>query len=396
MRFSALLLGTLASLVASLPKTPGLPGNPLNASSQSPARIINLRTHQSRDFISPYLSSLTQTDFFSTYLLTPIVDDTVNPTASFCEFLPAWYPDADLVHIPKEQNLTAWYGLMERWNLLTLPERYTGYSQDGDGWKIWEMLHDITNAENSFWASPSGRSSPRVRELIGSILSGMHASISTHICHTISYNSKFAPYPDLQTCLTARLLNHQEWITQMEHNYHLILQTIAKLRPFVEDSDSKYENVNHSLDSETRSKLLSLIDVAYTANLKFRAPSSFNIPELDEAEQNEMLFLLKKIDELLNCVTCSQCRVWGTLQGDGYATALTLRLVDGEASCMTGGKLVALVNTLDRLSFSIEALEGIEDLGSGGLDREAVECTGPFCGLRSAEEVTARMEDLEA
>lgn len=73
----------------------------------------------------------------------------------------------------------------------------------------------------------------------------------------------------------------------------------------------------------------------------------------------------RNVSRLMDCVGCDRCRLWGKVQTSGYGTALKI-LFDFQDSnsdtTLRRTELVALVNTLDRLSHSLEAVKHFRDL----------------------------------
>lgn len=58
---------------------------------------------------------------------------------------------------------------------------------------------------------------------------------------------------------------------------------------------------------------------------------------------------------VLDCIPCEKCRLWGKIQFLGMGTALKILLSDNEVP-LTRAEIVALINTLGRLSESVNAL----------------------------------------
>lgn len=70
----------------------------------------------------------------------------------------------------------------------------------------------------------------------------------------------------------------------------------------------------------------------------------------------------RNVSRLMDCVGCDKCRLWGKVQTQGYGTALKVLFEFDEALGVDGNpplrrtELVALVNTLDKLSTSLNAV----------------------------------------
>lgn len=69
----------------------------------------------------------------------------------------------------------------------------------------------------------------------------------------------------------------------------------------------------------------------------------------------------RNVSRLMDCVGCDKCRLWGKVQTQGYGTALKVLFEFDETKGLEGNpplrrtELVALVNTLDKLSTSLQA-----------------------------------------
>ncbi len=89
----------------------------------------------------------------------------------------------------------------------------------------------------------------------------------------------------------------------------------------------------------------------------FQDPDAGYTAELKEDFRNRF----RNVSRLMDCVGCDKCRLWGKLQTVGYGTALKVLFeydenLNGENPPLRRTELVALVNTLDRVSSSITSL----------------------------------------
>lgn len=62
----------------------------------------------------------------------------------------------------------------------------------------------------------------------------------------------------------------------------------------------------------------------------------------------------KNISIILDCVTCEKCKLWGKLQINGLGTALKILFENSKEIQLERTEIVALFNTLRRLSESIK------------------------------------------
>lgn len=70
----------------------------------------------------------------------------------------------------------------------------------------------------------------------------------------------------------------------------------------------------------------------------------------------------RNVSRIMDCVGCDKCRLWGKLQTNGYGTALKVLFEFDENDSskdppLRRTELVALINTMDRLSHSLNAIK---------------------------------------
>ncbi|KAL8732636.1 MAG: hypothetical protein Q9166_002611 [cf. Caloplaca sp. 2 TL-2023] len=289
--------------------------------------------------------------------------------------------------IPEDESATAKGDYV---SLVDNPERYTGYA----GQPVWDAIY----RENCFFKSPppssisaSASSTPfnplgnnfqaaaALRNVIQAgapksefilddeclekrvfhrIISGMHASISTHICNDYLNQTTGQWGPNLQ-CYTDRLATHPERVSNLYFNYALLLRAVTKLRTYLKNYTFCSGDPNQDLSTKT--KILQLADKAasqpriFDESIMFQDP--FDSAELKEDFRNRF----RNVSRLMDCVGCDKCRLWGKLQTVGYGTALKVLFEyaedkNGENPPLRRTELVALVNTLDRVARSLAAL----------------------------------------
>lgn len=281
-------------------------------------------------------------------------------------------------------------------SLVDNPERFTGYAGPGAR-QVWDAIY----RENCFSKHKGGVSSPpnrlspfgekasldlksviiqhgRQQALLGNtiedgldfddeclekrvfyrVISGMHASISAHICWDYLNQTTGLWGPNLQ-CYKKRLDDHPERISNLYFNYALVLRALAKLR--VPLGDYTFCQGDITQDRVTKKKVLELADkiasgpMIFDESLMFKDPA---VAGLKEDFRNRF----RNVSRLMDCVGCDKCRLWGKLQTAGYGTALKVLLEfdeemeKGKTPQLRRTELVALVNTLDRISSSLTAI----------------------------------------
>ena len=196
------------------------------------------------------------------------------------------------------------------------------------------------------------------------LLSGLHASISTHLCYD-HLNKTSGEWGPNENCFMNRVGNHPERISNLYFNYAMVARSISKLRNYIDDLYFCREDVTS--DNSTRKQLLLLARASDGRHI-FNETLAFATPEA-KALKDEFRKRVKKVSALMNCVGCDRCRLWGKVQVAGYGTALKIlfelpekpeddiELSNKVLSSFRRSELVALVNVFDRLSKSIEAVQ---------------------------------------
>ena len=190
------------------------------------------------------------------------------------------------------------------------------------------------------------------------IISGMHASISSHICWDY-FNQTTGEWVRNLECYKDRLHKHPERVSNLYFNYALLTRAIAKLRKHLEHYT--FCSGDADQDFETRQKVLELADRAASVPTTFDETVLFQDPAmLDLKEDFKTRF--RNVSRLMDCVGCDKCRLWGKVQTAGYGAALKVlfefdETKNGENPHLRRTELVALVNTLGRVSHSLNSIQ---------------------------------------
>ncbi|KAM0698599.1 hypothetical protein Q7P36_002066 [Cladosporium allicinum] len=284
-------------------------------------------------------------------------------------------------------------------SLVDNPERFTGYSGEG-AHKIWETIY----RENCFSkpTEPQSVSSPGLspfpafsqnqaqaaldfkqvmkahgreqakasvdfedecleKRVFYRVISGMHASISTHLCYDYLNQTTGTWGPNLQ-CYKERLHNHPERISNLYFNYAFVLRAVGKLRDYVQDYT--FCTGDPEQDALTKRMITTLADVVpegpkiFDESVMFQDTTHSGI-ELKEDFRNRF----RNVSRIMDCVGCDKCRLWGKLQTNGFGTALKVLFEFGNGDSgdvkplLRRTELVALVNTLDKISSALKHIE---------------------------------------
>jgi hypothetical protein len=276
-------------------------------------------------------------------------------------------------------------------DLLKNPEGFTGYSGPA-AWKIWSSIYD----ENCFHGGGSDGTEGLCAEerAFARLLSGLHASISTHL----SLNAlSGGPHVKLWV---ERVGRWPERMRNLYFAYLVVLRAVHKAAPRLLDFDSTLASGVSSDDAQGSTLLRQLfsppgLDPAVSGAVSrvsraFDESGMFRVRREDvfdacpavlsgglgdlkkltrkyeeaalrkEHMRDEFRGKFRNISRIMDCVGCEKCRMWGKLQFLGVGTAMKVLFddVDGGAvvPALTRNEAVALVNVLHRLAISIHQI----------------------------------------
>lgn len=298
--------------------------------------------------------------------------------------------------VPEDESATAKGDYV---SLVDNPERFTGYSGEG-AHKIWETIyrencfskptehHSVSSpglspfpafSQNQAQAAldfkqvmkAHGREQAQTsvdfedecleKRVFYRVISGMHASISTHLCYDYLNQTTGTWGPNLQ-CYKERLHNHPERISNLYFNYAFVLRAVGKLRDYVQDYT--FCTGDPEQDALTKRMITTLADVVpegpkiFDESVMFQDTTHTGI-ELKEDFRNRF----RNVSRIMDCVGCDKCRLWGKLQTNGFGTALKVLFEFGngdavdEKPLLRRTELVALINTLDKISSALKHIE---------------------------------------
>ncbi|KAJ6009949.1 hypothetical protein N7499_004649 [Penicillium canescens] len=276
-------------------------------------------------------------------------------------------------------------------SLVDNPERFTGYSGEG-AHQVWNAIYNencflkpIEELEERTLNVPMGglqaasdfrnvlqKESQRLeglpldnecleKRVFHRLISGMHASISTHLCWDYLNQTTGQWHPNVQ-CYKDRLHDHPERISNMYFNYALVSRAVAKLRKHLEGYTFCTSDPAQDLKTKERvnklTSTLSTIPQIFDENIMFQDPGALGLKE-------DFRNRFRNVSRLMDCVGCDKCRLWGKLQVKGYGTALKVlfeydETKNGENPTLHRTELVALINTLGRISHSLAAARSMQ------------------------------------
>ncbi|KAG9566115.1 endoplasmic oxidoreductin, partial [Aureobasidium melanogenum] len=290
-------------------------------------------------------------------------------------------------------------------SLLDNPERFTGYSGEG-AHQIWEAIYrencfskpssssqslgagglvppfagfsgmqgqaaqdlkSVMKEHGRQQASQEGKFEDNMefddecleKRVFYRVISGMHASISTHLCHDYLNQSTGKWGPNLQ-CYKQRLHNHPERISNLYFNYALMARAAGKLKDYVQDYT--FCTGDPKQDKRTKDMALKVANTIPAGPEIFDESVMFRENPLDATGislKEDFRNRFRNVSRIMDCVGCDKCRLWGKLQTAGYGTALKILFEfnnDQPAPALKRIELVAFFNTLDKVSNAIKAL----------------------------------------
>lgn len=202
------------------------------------------------------------------------------------------------------------------------------------------------------------------------VISGLHASISIHICNEYLYPETKTWGPNLE-CFITRISQHPERLQNVYFDYVLMMRALSKAGEYLDKFALRAGD--EIRDPETRDKLRELLRFAGANRPSFDEHQLFattndpvhnlQIAELKEDFRAQFM----NISRIMDCVGCDKCRLWGKLQVAGVGTALKLLFAFEESNpeqhvSLRRSELVALINTAYRISESIQAVENFRHL----------------------------------
>jgi len=214
------------------------------------------------------------------------------------------------------------------------------------------------------------------------VISGLHASISIHICNEYLDPETMTWAPNLE-CFMTRISQHPERLQNVYFDYVLLMRALSKASEYLEKVGLR--DSDRITDKESREQLMGLLEAARSDQASFDEHKLFTLND-DPVHNQEVLTLkedfrlhYRNISRIMDCVGCDKCRLWGKVQVTGIGTALKLLFAfeasDKEYVCITytrhhvqlrRNELVALINTAHRVSESVRIAEGLTPDSCGG------------------------------
>lgn len=242
-------------------------------------------------------------------------------------------------------------------DLTANPERFTGYGGQQAG-QIWKSIY----AENCFTSSDNETEQCLAKDSFYRIISGLHASIGTHLSydHLNTETGEWGPDLDL---FMMRVGNYPDRVSNIYFNYAIVAKALWKIKPYLKELD-----FCNDYDNDVKSKILNIVSQLdskiFNEDVMFKG-------EVNSHLKDDFRRRFKNVTKIMDCVHCDRCKLWGKVQTTGYATSLKILFELNEAdesskqrvvNKLTKFELISLVNTFNRLSTSVEAINNFEKM----------------------------------
>ncbi|GBC00107.1 hypothetical protein RclHR1_03750006 [Rhizophagus clarus] len=324
-------------------------------------------------------------------------------------------------------------------NLLDNPERFTGYAGMSAS-RVWKSIYEencfniaprIDSINNNNFGSPlTGKSqlgnilqnvvrrsdttdNEEVcfeKRVYYRLISGLHSSISIHICDEYLNQTTGQWGPNLE-CFITRVASHPERLQNVYFTYIVLLRAISKAADYL----NSYEFCTGDKNQDFRVKTMvsELVNAARSCPETFDEKQMFASPE-SRLLKEEFKARFRNVSRIMDCVGCDKCRLWGKLQISGLGTALkVLFSYDDEylnpkvnPNLLTRTEIVALFNTLNRVSESLSAIERFrhmyqesilgndERINNGESTKHEIETNTESCATSVTKNVTNQQAGL--
>jgi flavocytochrome c len=226
------------------------------------------------------------------------------------------------------------------------PERYTGYN----GTHIWKAIYE----ENCITTSDSCLE----ERVLYRLLSGLHTSTTVSIAKNYYPPSKrknrlnWEPNPQF---FMEQFQRHPEHVRNLHFGYVVLLRAIRKATNYLQDYEIQSGNTMDDKASKVLLKRLLDTAILQSCSSVFTAfDESVMFQEShDISLQQNFKGVFHNISSILDCVQCQQCKLHGKMAMMGYGTALKILFVSPENLVLERNEVVALINTVGRLSESL-------------------------------------------
>ncbi|KAH9253608.1 hypothetical protein BASA81_008444 [Batrachochytrium salamandrivorans] len=254
-------------------------------------------------------------------------------------------------------------------NLQLNPERHTGYN----GSKVWNEIYKQASFAGG---EESGNAEQRV---LTRLLSGLHASINTQIALYYYPPEKSSPLfrqwkPNPQRFMDT-VGKFPDRVRNLNFAFVVLLRALKKSCQVLNSysyavSEDEFENqrtgqlVRRLLESHLMSSCAQVFD-SFDESSMFQNKSTTLTASSLSSSGVKVKFkkAFRRISETFNCIKCQKCRLHGKMQLTGLGTALKILLLPEVSMVdLKREEVVALFNTLHKISLSIDSIDHLTEL----------------------------------
>ncbi len=269
-------------------------------------------------------------------------------------------------------------------NLVDNPESNTGYAGD-EPRRIWDAIYK----ENCFHVMSTDNVNDMCLEerVFYRLISGLNTSITAHVFARWKQHPETHMWMSNQGLWNLVMARFPDRLDNLYFTLDFLLKSVRVAEPFLKHV--AIDTGDATNDAHTRQLLYNLArshashhaqqpseDADAKANTKGRHlefasgndslfPTMYNseFPRLfaspDRVQlKDDLKHMFRNVSNIMNCVGCEKCRVWGKLNTLGIATALKLTLAEPEereevVKGLQRNEVVAWINTLSSFSESV-------------------------------------------
>ncbi|KAG0253448.1 hypothetical protein DFQ27_007415 [Actinomortierella ambigua] len=218
------------------------------------------------------------------------------------------------------------------------------------------------------------------------LISGLHSSISIHICDEW-FNQTTGEWGPNLDCFISRVGMHPERLENIYFDYAVLLRAVSKVSDYL--AGYEFCTGEPSIDHNIKALMNEVIDLAkkcpptFDERTLFKEKSSLETIQLKQQFRDHF----RNVSRIMDCVGCEKCRLWGKVQTQGLGTALKLLFsyddrgiqqhvkkaaatTRGQHDILERSEIVALFNTFNRFSESITAIERFRRMYQERLDEQ--------------------------
>ncbi|KAJ2787793.1 endoplasmic oxidoreductin-1 [Coemansia interrupta] len=193
------------------------------------------------------------------------------------------------------------------------------------------------------------------------MVSGLHASISAHICADY-FNATSNQWEPNLSCFISRIGAFPDRLQNIYFNFVLLSSAIQKMKPYLEAYD--YSTGSAKDDLAVKRLMPKILNPVKNAGLLFDDSELF-IGAAGRELKHEFKENFRNISRIMDCTGCEKCRLWGKTQTLGIGTAMKAlfsypeRAFRGSFTTLDfkRNEIVALITTYFQFSCSLEGIE---------------------------------------